>query len=205
MSATHVRRRRTLLGTGMLGAVIGLAISAAGPAAGAAPQPQRFSDGSFEQPVVAPGTAQRIPAGADIGSWTVTRGDVDLSGEGYWQTADGNQSLDLDGSVQGSVAQSFTTVPLVTYEVSFALAGNPVAAPAVKTGQVLVNGLVAQSFSFDTTGKTETNMGYVQRRFIFLATSTSTTLAFSSTTTPAGYGPVIDNVKVESCLIILCH
>lgn len=186
----------------MLAAVIGLAISAAGPAAGADAKP--FSDGSFETPVVASFTFQRFPAGAHLGPWTVTRGDVDLSGEGFWQTADGNQSLDLDGSVQGTVEQTFATVPLFAYEVSFALAGNPVAAPTVKTGQAVVNGRVAQNFSFDTTGKTEANMGYVRREFTFLATSDETTLAFSSTTVPSGYGPVIDDVEVESCLIIVC-
>jgi choice-of-anchor C domain-containing protein len=202
MSAPRLRHRRALLGSGLLAAMTALAISTATPAAGASPQP--FSDGSFEQPQVAPYTFQRFPAGAHLGPWTVTRGDVDLSGKGFWQTADGNQSLDLDGSVQGTVAQTFATQPLVSYEVSFALAGNPVAAPAVKTGQVLVNGRVAQNFSFDTTGKTKANMGYVQRRFTFLATDTSATLAFASTTTPSGYGPVIDNVEVESCLIIVC-
>ncbi len=186
----------------MLAAVTGLAISAAGPAVGATPQ--RFNDGSFETPVVASFTFQRFPTGAHMGPWTVTRGDVDLSGKGFWQTADGNQSLDLDGSVQGTVEQTFATVPLFKYEVSFALAGNPVAAPTVKTGQALVDGQVAQSFSFDTTGKTEANMGYVRREFTFVATGDATTLAFSSTTVPSGYGPVIDDVEVESCLIIVC-
>ena len=78
------------------------------------------------------------------------------------------------------------------------------AARAIKTGQVLINGQVAKSFSFDITGKSEANMGYVTKEFTFLATGDSTTLEFASTTTPSGYGPVIDNVRVESCLLIIC-
>lgn len=45
------------------------------------------------------GTFQRFFAPATMGAWTVTEGSVDLSGAGFWQTADGNQSLDLEGTV----------------------------------------------------------------------------------------------------------
>jgi choice-of-anchor C domain-containing protein len=162
-----------------------------------------LQDGSFESPVATANGFVRISAGQPLGAWRVTKGDVDLSGSGFWQTEDGAQSLDLDGSVAGAVSQTFSTSPLFAYEVTFALAGNPVAAPAVKTGQVLVNGYVADSFSFDTTGKTEANMGYVSHEFAFQATGTSTTLEFLSTT-GSGFGPVIDNVRVQPCLLILC-
>jgi hypothetical protein len=72
------------------------------------------------------------------------------------------------------------------------------------TGQVLVNGKVAKNFSFDITGKSRADMGYVTRELTFLATSGTTTLEFASTTTPGGFGPVIDNVRVQSCLLIIC-
>ncbi|WP_443034974.1 hypothetical protein [Streptomyces sp. BE133] len=42
-------------------------------------------------------------------------------------------------------------------------------------------------------------MGYVTRRFTFVANSTSTKLTFASTSGPTAYGPVIDDVKVKSC------
>ncbi|HEY3754100.1 MAG TPA: choice-of-anchor C family protein [Pseudonocardiaceae bacterium] len=160
-------------------------------------------DGSFENPVATANGFVRISAGQPLGAWTVTKGDVDLSGSGFWQTENGAQSLDLDGSVAGAVSQTFSTSPLFAYEVTFALAGNPVSAPVVKTGQVLVNGHVADNFSFDTTGKTEANMGYVSHEFAFQATGTSTTLEFLSTT-GSGFGPVIDDVRVQPCLLILC-
>jgi choice-of-anchor C domain-containing protein len=162
-----------------------------------------FGDGGFETPVVAPHTFVTIFAGQPIGPWTVTSGNVDLIGAGFWQAAAGVQSLDLDGGQAGAVSQTFATSPLFAYEVSFALAGNPVDLPVVKTGQVIVNGQVALNFSFDTTGKTEANMGYVHREFAFKATGNATTIEFASTTAGA-FGPVIDDVQVEPCLLILC-
>ena len=163
-----------------------------------------FSNGSFETPVVAPNTFQTIFVGEPIGAWTVSQGNVDLIGAGFWQAADGVQSLDLDGGVvQGGVAQEFTTVPLLKYKVRFKLAGNVDLGPTIKTGQVLANGNVLQSFSFDITGKTRTNMGYVSKETHFIATGLSTTLTFRSTT-GSGYGPVIDKVTVESCLLVIC-
>jgi choice-of-anchor C domain-containing protein len=177
----------------------GVAVFTATPAAAAS----AFSNGSFETPVVAAHTFQRFFAGQALGAWTVTTGDVDLSGNGFWQTADGAQSLDLDGSRAGGVSQTFATAPLFAYEVSYELAGNPVDLPIIKTGQAIVNGQVAQNFSFDITGKTEANMGYVHREFTFLATGGSTTLEFLSTT-GTGFGPVIDDVQIEPCLLILC-
>jgi choice-of-anchor C domain-containing protein len=162
-----------------------------------------FSDGSFETPVVASNTFVTIFPGQPLGPWTVTSGNVDLIGAGFWQAADGVQSLDLDGGQAGAVSQTFATSPLFAYEVSFALAGNPVDLPVVKTGQVLVNGHVALNFSFDTTGKTEAHMGYVHREFAFQATGNATTIEFASTTAGA-FGAVIDDVEIQPCLLILC-
>jgi hypothetical protein len=46
-------------------------------------------------------------------------------------------------------------------------------------------------------------MGYVGKETHFIATGLSTILTFRSTT-GSGYGPVIDKVTVESCLLIIC-
>jgi choice-of-anchor C domain-containing protein len=163
-----------------------------------------FTDGGFEDVAATVGSFDRYFAPATIGVWTVTQGSVDLSGAGFWQNADGNQSLDLDGAFDpGGVAQTFHTVPLLKYRVTYYLAGNPASGPAIKTGQVLANGNVIQNFAFDITGKTFTDMGYVKKHTHFLATSTSATLEFRSTT-GSGFGPVIDAVHVESCLLVIC-
>lgn len=158
----------------------------------------RFDDGSFETPRVAANSFQTVGTGGSVGPWDVTAGNVDLIGAGYWQAAEGDQSVDLNGNGPGTVSQTFTTVPGKKYTVTYSLAGNPQGGPAVKTGKVLVNGQNFQDFSFDTTGRTNANMGYVTREVTFVATGTSTTLAFASTTTSAG-GPVIDDVLVRDC------
>jgi choice-of-anchor C domain-containing protein len=157
-----------------------------------------LANGSFEQPTVRAGTFQTFPVGQAIGAWNVSGGSVDLIGNGFWQAADRHQSVDLSGNVAGAVRQTFTTRPGVRYEVIYALAGNPDGAPSVKTGQVIINGSLAQNFTFNTAGHTRQNMGYVTRAVAFRATGVSTTLQFSSTTAGA-YGPVLDDVSVEKC------
>ncbi|MFE2110002.1 choice-of-anchor C family protein [Kitasatospora sp. NPDC059463] len=158
----------------------------------------RFDDGSFETPKAPANAFTPLTTGQGIGPWAVTAGSVDLIGAGFWQAAEGDQSLDLNGSSSGTVAQSFTTVPGTTYSVSYALAGNPAGGPALRTGRALIDGQDFQDFSFDVTGRTRTAMGYVGRQFTFVAQAASTTLSFTSTVAGA-YGPVIDNVQVQEC------
>ncbi|GIH21166.1 hypothetical protein Raf01_93380 [Rugosimonospora africana] len=157
----------------------------------------------FETPVVASGYV-RLPAGTQVGQFTVTRGNVDLVANDLWQASEGRQSLDLAGDTQGAITRTFGTVPLITYRVTYALAGNPNSTPVVKTTETSVNGQVVQQASFDTTGTTDTDMGYVHHTFYFLTTASSVTLEFASTTVPAPFGPVIDDIRVDSCLLVLC-
>jgi len=187
-------------------AALGVAGSAQAATAihgGAAPLPRAvsvppvFADGSFESPSAPAGAFSTFTTGQSIGPWAVTASSVDLIGPGFWAAADGDQSLDLDGTSAGTVAQTFATTPGTTYTVSYALAGNPAAGPALKTGKVLVDGEDAQDFSFDITGKTFTDMGYVTQGFTFLATRPATTLAFASTT-PGAWGPVLDNIQLHT-------
>lgn len=166
-------------------------------ASAAAPLVSRFDDGSFEYPRAPRNSFATYTAGQAIGPWTVG-GSVDLIGQGYWQAAEGDQSVDLNGANAGSVSQTFTTVPGQTYTVTYALAGNP-GAPAVKTGRALVDGQVFQDFSFNVTGKTVTSMGWIRRQFTFVAGGATTTLAFASTTPGSAAGPALDDVTVIAC------
>ena len=118
-----------------------------------------IGNGSFETPVVTPGTFQTFAAGTSIGTWTVSQGTVDLIGSVFWQATDG--------------------------------------------GAVVANGGVIQSFTFDVTGKSFTNMGYVAKETHFIATGLTSTLEFRSTNAGA-FGPVIDDVDVVSCLLVIC-
>ncbi|MFB8237593.1 choice-of-anchor C family protein [Kitasatospora purpeofusca] len=158
----------------------------------------RFDDGSFETPKAPANSFTPLTAGQTIGPWSVASGSVDLIGAGFWQAAEGDQSVDLNGNSAGTVTQRFTTVPGATYSVTYSLAGNPAGAPALKTGRALIDGQNFQDFSFDVTGRTFAAMGYVGRQFTFVAQGASTTLGFTSTI-GGSYGPVVDNVQVQEC------
>ncbi|MEE6259081.1 DUF642 domain-containing protein [Plantactinospora sonchi] len=197
MARTRPRTRRTAIG---LGLAVTLSTLLAGVPASPAAAAVVFADG-FENPVINNDFTTFVE-GDQLGPWSVTSGTVDLTRD--WQHAEGNQSLDLNGYSPGAVARTLSTRPLTTYRVSYALAGNPDSGPIVATGQVTVNGHTVDSFSFDTTGQTPSDMGYVRRTFYFTnVLSPSTTLRFASTTANA-HGPVIDDVRVESCLLVLC-
>jgi hypothetical protein len=157
-----------------------------------------FGDG-FEKPYV-DGAYYRYAAGTQLGPWTVTRGDVDLASSSYWQVAEGRQSIGLDGAI----AATFATEPLLTYRITWSLSGDYTGPPAVKTGELRVNDKVIQTMSFDTTGKTATDMGATRRTAYVLAKGTSFRLEFASTTETSGHGPVIDDVRVDACLLIIC-
>ncbi len=176
-----------------------LLVGAGAGATASAQTVSRFDDGSFEYPRAAANSFTDLSAGQTVGPWQVTTGTVDLIGAGFWQAAEGDQSVDLNGTGPGAVAQTFTTVPGADYTVTYALAGNPAGAPALKTGSVLVDGQDFQDFSFNTTGKTLTAMGYVNRQFTFRATGSATVVAFASATPNSAYGPVVDDVRIERC------
>ncbi|MDX3763829.1 DUF642 domain-containing protein [Streptomyces sp. AK02-04a] len=114
-----------------------------------------------------------------------------------WGPAISGQTVDLDGAIgsAGAISQTFATEPGATYEVTYWLAGNYASGPAVKTGTVTAGG-ASQAISFDTTGKSATNMGYEKKTLTFVADgSGESTLAFASSNN-SGYGPVISNVSV---------
>ncbi|MBN8809172.1 MAG: choice-of-anchor C family protein [Sphingomonas sp.] len=155
-----------------------------------------FTNGSFESGI-SPGTFTTLNAGdsSSITGWTVTSGSIDYIGS-YWQAGNGSRSLDMSGNGPGSIAQTFDTVAGATYQVTFLLAGNTDGSPTTKTLNVWADGGRAAGYSFDTTGKSASSMGWTQFTYNFMAIGASTTLTFSSTTGTA-YGAALDNVTVS--------
>ncbi|MEU3188586.1 DUF642 domain-containing protein [Streptomyces sp. NPDC006923] len=164
-----------------------------------------LSDGSFETPVVPyPVTFTEPVAGESIGPWTVGGDSVNLNSDRQWDAADGSQSLDLSGVGPGSVSQTIPTLPLTSYVVTYQLAGNPDYGPALKTGALQVNGATVQNFSFDITNRSRRDMGYVRQTAVFTTLlGSSVTLTFAGTS-PGAAGAVIDDVRVRSCLLVIC-
>jgi choice-of-anchor C domain-containing protein len=162
-------------------------------------------NGSFETGVD-PGVFTTLNAidSTSISGWTVTGGSIDYIGS-YWQASDGSRSIDLNGITQGTLAQqTLATVAGQQYLISFDLAGNPDQGPTVKTIGVSIGGSGLQTFTFDTTGKSHGNMGWITESFLYIATGTSMITFQSLTVGPVGnesfaaYGPALDNVSVTA-------
>ena len=215
-------KRASLLGTGL--AVV-MALTLAGSALAAA-----FTNGGFANTAntfVDYGTTinlgrlvgyDELDAGSTtsptsataIPGWTVTSGNVDWNYT-YFQAPPGySYSVDLDGTEEGAISQTFDTTFGATYVVQFWLAGNPdpnsycdslpdpsaCDSPATKTLTVQATGAPASLYSFDATGFTDQSMGWIAASaYSFLASGSSTTLTFTSTT-PGAFGPVIGGVSV---------
>lgn len=164
--------------------------------AGAAASAQTIANGSFEVGPD-PGSFTTLPFGSTaITGWTVVDADIDYIGT-LWQHADGNRSLDLGGGIgaAGAVQQGIATAPGETYHVAFSLAGNWGGAPVVKTLRVSAAG-TTQDYTFDTTGRNNGDMGWVERVFSFTATGTTTTLTFKSL--DANFGAALDDVHLTT-------
>ncbi|MFO0851882.1 MAG: choice-of-anchor C family protein [Gemmataceae bacterium] len=173
-----------------------LAIGVAVPAA----HGQSVVNGSFELGSPSDGGqgfTQLSSGSTAITGWSVGGAGVDWIGI-YWQPSAGNRSVDLSALSAGSISQSgISTVIGQPYRISFDMAGNPTPGfgSPIKNMSVQATGGSVQNYTFDTTGRTTTNMGWTTMVYDFVASSTNTTLTFSSLDlTPTG--PAIDNVTI---------
>ena len=154
-------------------------------------------NGSFESGSFTAAGFDTLAAGnTSITGWTIGGAGVDWIGN-YWQASNGNRSIDLSALSAGSLSQSFSTVIGQRYNVKFDLAGNPDGGPALKQMVVTINDVDAATFDFTTGATSRANMGWIGNQYNFTATSTSSTLKFTSLTqTPSG--PALDNVSISA-------
>jgi len=156
-------------------------------------------NGSFENGAN-PGSFITVhPGDTSIDNWSVVSGDVDYIGT-YWQSSDGNRSIDMTGDMPGAIMQNVPTLAGALYTVSFDLSGNPACAPSLKSLNV-DTGSTPMNFTYDTAvmGNTTSDMKWVPESFDFSATSAMTPLTFTSLT-PGFCGPALDNVAVTQVL-----
>ena len=160
-----------------------------------------FQNGSFEA-----GTLTADPCNVSLASgstaitgWTVVQGDIDYLTTSCWTPSDGTRSLDLVGSGSiGAIQQTSDTIPGATYQVSFDLAGNPSTffPPVIKPLTVTVAG-TTNNYTFNTTGKTPTAMGWATQTFTFVANGPTATINFTSNVGTSSFaGAALDNVSV---------
>lgn len=184
-------RRGIVTGVGAT-AALGLGVAVAAPASAAA----GLNDGGFEQTAIWPNSYRTVPAGQSVGAWRVTSGDVDIVHAKFWQSAEGEQSLDLNGLEPGAIEQTLHTKPGSSYVVTFALSGNP-DHQGVVSGQVLADGAVIRDFAADGTATTKESMGWHTETATFVAGAKTTTLTFRDTSGHFAVGAVIDKVRIK--------
>src|SRR5262245_30834146 len=173
------------------------------PAASASATP--FQNGSFEVGTNPGAAFITLASGSTaITGWTVNGApnnttNVDYIG-GLWVAADGLRSVDLNGNNgPAGLLQTFDTVIGTTYEVRFALAGNPDGPPTSNDLASQIAGFLVHSFTFnEPPGTSRTNMNWQYFSYQFTASSTSSQLSFFSTTQSQFFGPVIDDVTVTA-------
>ena len=132
-----------------------------------------------------------------IKGWVVTNGQIDYIGT-LWKASDGKRSLDLHGSPgYGGVKQTIKTVKGSTYRVTFDMAGTPGGNPAKKSLTVSA-GKLRKSFEFDSTGKTNEDMGWAKQTWDFKAEGDETVMEFATDEkVDPNQGPALDNVSVK--------
>jgi hypothetical protein len=153
------------------------------------------ADPGFETPGTA-GQIVTVSQGGTIGPWNVTGGSVDDVPGSYWPAAEGSQSLDLAGLAPGAVSPGLYVPPAGWYKIPLSLAGNPECAPAKKKISVRWDGTQVLTKTFDTTGHTVANLGWVSRSVTIQSTAGTHTLSFATTSTGT-CGPALDQVVVK--------
>ena len=151
---------------------------------------------SFETGTDPRDAAVLTPGSKAIDGWTVVDGDISYVGK-KWQHGEGARSVGL--LCGGGIAQTIQTEPDQTYEVRFTMAGDPGAAPSLKT--VIVSlGAETRVFTFDTAGRSITDMGWAARTHVFKASAKASTLAFRSPKEQCSV-PAVDNIRVDPVAI----
>ncbi|MFN9417091.1 MAG: DUF642 domain-containing protein, partial [Pirellula sp.] len=139
---------------------------------------------------------QNYTTGQTFGGWTVSQGNVDLTGTD-WPTPAGGRSVDLNGSSsQGAISQTISTVAGNNYSVRYMVSLHRLLPNTTGSLEVSAAGLTQTATVTTTASHSGTSMEWQERVFTFTATSTSTTLQFRSLMSPSNLGPVVADVAV---------
>jgi choice-of-anchor C domain-containing protein len=154
-----------------------------------------ISNGGFESGDVSGAPWATLGTGSTAQTGTTNESVSDDWIYTYWSASEGARSIDLSGDGPGVLSQVLATTAGNTYTVTFDLSGNPACGPAVKTLTVGASGAQSTAFSFDfvAAGATLGDMKWAKQTYAFVATGSTATLTFTSTT--GGIcGPALDNV-----------
>jgi len=160
-------------------------------------------NGDFESTSISGGMSFENPGSTVITNWVVGGpSNVDLIRDG-WTAQSGFQSIDLNGWGASSIGQSVSLSAGTTYNVSFWVAGNTetrwYSTSSVKSMNVFIGtDLLAGNVTFDTTGKSGTDMGWEKREYSFVASSTQNYFLNFVSTMDSPMGMALDNVSITA-------
>ena len=157
--------------------------------------PVTIENGGFEQAGFFTSPFMTFAAGSGgIGGWLIDGAGVDHIAN-YWDASEGTYSLDLNADAAGSVSQEIENLTIgAEYRVMFDMAANLNGGPAVKS-LIASIGDYSGTFTYDGTGNTVSDMGWMSMWFLFTATETTETLTFTGVGNSA-YGAALDNVSI---------
>jgi hypothetical protein len=168
----------------------------------AAPLGAGIINGSFETPVTVPGGTTFFSTSPPVTGfgWVVASGSIDLL-QTYWQTADGIQSVDLDGESQGAIYQDFTFDSSGSWAIRFAMSANPDfsgdKSVRVDFGPASGSLTTLGTYTLSSNGRTLNNMQWVTTTTPTITAQAGVTYRLEFTSlTPGAYGPALDNVQL---------
>jgi choice-of-anchor C domain-containing protein len=160
-----------------------------------------ITNGSFELGTYStPAPWNTFSAGStNVTDWTIDSGTIDATFSSYWPASDGDVSIDLNGNGPGAISQAIATAVGREYDIMFDLSGNPACGPATKTLTIIATGGASEPMTFDiaAAGSSLSDMKWSAREYAFVATSSTTTVTFTSTTQGTSCGPALDNVRIS--------
>ena len=148
-----------------------------------------LQNGSFEDPDVAPGTAEMFET---IPGWT-NSGDpcfIEVQDNCCGSPSDGDQHLELDSQLcNSSISQTMTTQPGANYILSLDFSGRP----GVNDNHLIVRWNGSTVFDL-TAGVLGSETEWTHHSGVVTATGTTSTVEFAGADAPDGVGSYLDNL-----------
>jgi len=155
--------------------------------------PNLIVNGTFDLPVLSGGYQGYAAGSTAITGWVIGGGtppggtNVWIISGNYWQPGPGSkQSLELTGpGPEGSVSQTVATTPGYAYLLQWEMAGDVLATNPpvpVKKMNVLWNGKLVKTATFNITGHSSSSMGWVHVAISVTATGPKSTVEFQDAT-----------------------
>jgi hypothetical protein len=162
-------------------------------------------NGGFEDPLVTVGEFTPNMA-SGLTNWNIETGDIDLIGT-HWKAYEKSQSIDLRGCSRATISQQIlNTDPKLTYQLSFAMSGNPYSGDTsskIRTVEVYWDNDPARTYSFDTsliTSQTSDMKWKIITIPNLQATSAATTIKFKDVSPNSNecVGVALDDIIVDT-------